>query len=40
MVVSDRKMALKQIDEYIIPPALGNRSGVLQVIALNMESGQ
>jgi fructokinase len=31
-IVSD--MILKRIDEYIVPPALGNRSGRLGAIAL------
>ncbi|MBI2942255.1 MAG: hypothetical protein HYY04_17640, partial [Chloroflexi bacterium] len=30
---------LDRIDEYIVPPALGNRSGVLGAIALAQEAG-
>jgi len=30
-------MLLEHMDEYIVPPALGNRSGVLGAIALIME---
>jgi fructokinase len=32
------EMLTKHIDEYIVPPALGNRSGVLGAIALMMDS--
>jgi fructokinase len=31
-------MLLKQIDEYIVPPALGGRSGMLGAIALIMDT--
>ena len=32
-------MILNRIDEYIVPPALGGRSGMLGSIALIMDSG-
>jgi fructokinase len=31
---------INHMDEYIVPPALGNRSGVLGAIALAMDSNQ
>ena len=36
----NHEMILKHIDEYIVPPALGSRSGMLGAIALIMEAGK
>jgi hypothetical protein len=33
-------MVLDKIDEYIVPPALGGRAGMLGAIALIMDSGK
>jgi len=36
----NHEMILKHIDEYIVPPALGGRSGMLGAIALIMDAGK
>jgi hypothetical protein len=36
----DHDSLLKNIDEYVVPPALGNRSGSLGAIALAMSMAE